>query len=42
MVLKDVSVKENYAKMCVFRKYSLHIQGLNYRKVVYELEDHVG
>ncbi len=42
MVLEDVGVGENVAKMCVTWEYSLAHPRINCREGVYELEDHVG
>jgi len=43
VVLEDVGVGENGAKMWMFENIPLHIQELNYENLnIYELKDHVG
>jgi hypothetical protein len=41
-VSEDVGVRENGVKMHVFESILLHVQGFNFGKGVYELENHVG
>jgi hypothetical protein len=41
VVSEDVGAKENGVKVHLFESILLHIQGLNFGKGVYELEDHV-
>jgi len=42
MVLKDVGVGKNGAKVHLLESIILHVQGLNFEKGIYKLEDHVG
>ncbi len=43
VVLEDVGVGENGAKMWMFKNIPLHIQELNYGNLnIYEQKDHVG
>jgi len=42
VVLKDVGVGKNGAKVHLLENIFLHVQRLNFKKNIYELEDHVG
>jgi hypothetical protein len=42
MVLKNVGIKKMVPKHMLFKYIFLHIQKLNCREGVYELENHVG